>query len=223
MRAQQATTRSRRRSNVSQPADTLNIQWTLTRETVNRVSIELRLPTTGEEAVYPDLVISQPPGLKVDGMLPTWTVVDVTPSTFAMECPEVLPDTGLWLLAPYDPGIRSSLGGYLLAKLQEINATVPLTWLSATRMSDYELLLTFGNVAGSILTAPIGHSWTPLGIPKSEPNNYGAIDFYAVSSTEAVAVWVEDITGETTVTLQEGGMVVDSTGRVLQGGSLLIT
>lgn len=218
-RPQQPTTRNRRVTTIAQPADRLQIQWTLARESAHRVSIELRLPTTGAEAPYPDLVIQGTPALRVNDTLPTWTIVDRTPVSFAMECPEELPEAGQWLLAPYDPAIRSSLGGYLLPKLQDITVTPPVTFAAASRVSDHDVQLTFADVAGVILTSPIGHAWTPLGIPTTQPSGFGAVEFYAVAPAQALATFVEDISGESSIVLAASA-VVDSTGRVFAGGEL---
>lgn len=218
-RPQQPTTRNRRVPTIGQPPDLLQIQWTLARESAHRVSIELRLPTTGAEAPYPDLVIQGTPALRVNDTLPTWTILDRTPVSFAMECPETLPEAGMWLLAPYDPAIRSSLGGYLLPKLQDITVTPPVTFAAASRVSDHDVQLTFADVAGVILTSPIGHAWTPLGIPTTQPSGFGAVEFYAVAPAQALATFVEDISGESSIVLAASA-VVDSTGRVFAGGEL---
>ena len=222
-RPQQPTTRNRRIQTIAQPADRQQIQWTLTRESAHRVSIELRSPQTGLEADFSPLVIMGAPALRVNDTLPTWTLTDLTATSFALECPEDLPEAGLWLLRPYDPAVRSSLGGFLVPKLTEINFTPPVNWIQATILDSNTIRLVFADVVGSILTSPIGHSWTPLGIPTTFPVGYGAIDFYATANTEAVAVFTEDITAESGLSFANPGMVVSSTGQVCAAGDLFFS
>jgi hypothetical protein len=73
-------------------------------------AVEFRLSDGATLASYPDLVIVGTPKLYVDGVLPTWSIVDKTDTGFALECPEVLPANAQWFLGPYDPAIRSSAG-----------------------------------------------------------------------------------------------------------------
>lgn len=223
MRAQQPTTRNRRVVTIAQPADRMQIQWVLTRESAHRVSIEMRYPTTGLPASYPNLTIIGTPKLTVNDTLPTWTLADLTDTSFALECPEDLPLSGNWLLPPYDPAIRTNLGGYLLPKLQTIDAGTELLWIQATLVDPNTVRLVFADVVGSILTSPIGHSWTPLGIPQTTPNSYGAYDFYATASNEALAVFAEDVSAETGLELLNTGMVVTNSGQVLNAGYLNFT
>lgn len=222
-RPQQPTTRNRRVPTIGQPPDRQQIQWTLTRETAHRVSIELRSPQTGLEADFSPLVIMGTPALRVNDTLPTWTLTDLTATSFALECPEALPEAGLWLLRPYDPAVRSSLGGFLVPKLTEITFTPPITWIQVSIIDPHTVQLTFADVVGSILTSPIGHSWTPLGIPTTFPTSFGALDFYAVATTQAIAEFTDDISGESGVRLGTPGMVVSSTGQVCTDGDLFFS
>ncbi len=222
-RPQQPTTRNRRVPTIGQPPDLHQIQWTLARESAHRVSIELRLPTTGAEAPFPDLVIKGTPALKVNDTLPTWTVVDITATSFALTCPEELPDAGMWLLAPYDPAIRSSLGGYLLPKLQEIVTTTPLTLASATRQTSTTATAEIAGAAVALLAAPCLHSYAPLGVPRTTPSAIAAVDWYPISLATVEVIFADDISGEAGIEWPNPGMIVDAQGRVMAAESIIFS
>lgn len=222
-RGQQATTRNRRVPTVAQPTDRLPVLWTLTRETAHRAAVEFRLSDGVSLASYPDLVIVGTPKLIVDGVLPTWSIVDKTDTGFALECPEVLPASAQWFLGPYDPAIRSSLGGYLTPINVSIGSVVNLGIVAITRAGDFAVDVEFDNSTGSIITPQVVGAYLPVALPVTVPNGYSAIAFEATSPTVARITFGSDITGDGYILMSDAGTVVTTTGAWLPPTEHLIT
>ena len=200
----------------------MNMQWSIVLYDQHTIDVELRNPITGLNVAYPDMVITRPPAITVNGTLPTWSLEWLSDVSFRLTCPEELPESGVYILPPYDAGMRTSLGGYLLPKFQDLVAVIPIDITSATRVTDHEVEVQFANVTTSINTLPIGHGWTPLGVPTTTPSGYLATDFFATGNSTAHATFVEDISTESTIVLP-GGCAVDTTGRVCAGGDIPFT
>lgn len=208
---------------MAQPTDRLPVLWTLTRETAHRAAVEFRLSDGVTMASYPDLVIVGTPKLIVDGVLPTWALVDKTDTGFALECPEVLPANAQWFLGPYDPAIRSSLGGYLTPLNVSIGSVVNLGIVAITRAGDFAVDVEFDNVAGSIITPQVVGAYLPVALPVTVPNSYSAIAFEATSPTVARITFGSDITGDGYILMIDAGTVVTTTGAWLPPTEHLIT
>lgn len=221
-RGQQATTRNRRVVTVAQPADQLQILWTLTRETEHRASIEFRLSDGATSAAYPDLVIQGVPKLFVDGVLPTWSLVDKTDTSFALECPESLPASAQWFLGPYDPAIRSSLGGYLTPLNVSIGSVVNLGIVAITRAGDFAVDVEFDNASGSIITPQVVGAYLPVTPPLTAPTGISAASFEATSATTARITFGSDITGDGYINFTDPGSVVTTAGAWLIQGEYAI-
>jgi hypothetical protein len=199
------------------------VLWTLTRETAHRAAVEFRLSDGVTLASYPDLVIVGTPKLIVDGVLPTWSIVDKTDTGFALECPEVLPANAQWFLGPYDPAIRSSLGGYLTPLNVSIGSVVNLGIVAITRAGDFAVDIEFDNVAGSIITPQVVGAYLPVALPVTVPNGYSAIAFEATSPSVARITFGSDITGDGYILMTDAGTVVTTTGAWLPPTEHLIT
>lgn len=208
---------------MAQPTDRLPVLWTLTRETAHRAAVEFRLSDGVTLASYPDLVIVGTPKLIVDGVLPTWSIVDKTDTGFALECPEVLPANAQWFLGPYDPAIRSSLGGYLTPLNVSIGSVVNLGIVAITRAGDFAVDIEFDNVAGSIITPQVVGAYLPVALPVTVPNGYSAIAFEATSPSVARITFGSDITGDGYILMTDAGTVVTTTGAWLPPTEHLIT
>jgi hypothetical protein len=201
----------------------MQVLWTLTRETAHRAAVEFRLSDGATLASYPDLVIVGTPKLYVDGVLPTWSIVDKTDTGFALECPEVLPANAQWFLGPYDPAIRSSLGGYLTPLNVSIGSVVNLGIVAITRAGDFAVDIEFDNVAGSIITPQVVGAYLPVALPVTVPNGYSAIAFEATSPSVARITFGSDITGDGYILMTDAGTVVTTTGAWLPPTEHLIT
>ena len=221
-RGQQATVRNRRVPTVAQPTDRLPVLWTLTRETAHRAAVEFRLSDGATLASYPDLVIVGAPKLYVDGVLPTWSIVDKTDTGFALECPEVLPASAQWFLGPYDPAIRSSLGGYLTPINVSIGSVVNLGIVAITRAGDFAVDIEFDNASGSIITPQVVGAYLPVVPPQTAPTGISAASFEATSATTARITFGSDITGDGFINFTDPGSVVTTAGAWLIQGEYAI-
>lgn len=208
---------------MAQPTDRLPVLWTLTRETAHRAAVEFRLSDGVTLASYPDLVIVGTPKLIVDGVLPTWSIVDKTDTGFALVCPEVLPASAQWFLGPYDPAIRSSLGGYLTPINVSIGSVVNLGIVAITRAGDFAVDIEFDNVTGSIITPQVVGAYLPVVPPKTFPSDLSAASFEATSATTARITFSSDITGDGFIEFVDAGSVVTTAGAWLVQGSYPIT
>ena len=222
-RGQQATTRNRRVPTVAQPSDRLQVLWTLARVTEHRAVVEFSLSDGVTVASYPDLVIVGTPKLYVDGVLPTWSIVDKTDTGFYLECPEVLPASAQWFLGPYDPAIRSSLGGYLTPINVSIGSVVNLDVVEITRAGDFAVDVEFNNSTGSIITPQVTGAYLPVTPPVTFPTGIIAASFEATSATTARITFGSDITGDGYIDFADAGSVVTTAGAWLVQGSYAIT
>lgn len=196
--------------------------WTLTRETAHRAAVEFRLSDGATLASYPDLVIVGTPKLYVDGVLPTWSIVDQTDTGFALECPESLPASAQWFLGPYDPAIRSSLGGYLTPINVSIGSVVNLGIVAITRAGDFAVDVEFDNVTGSIITPQVVGAYLPVVPPQTAPTGISAATFEATSPTTARIGFSSDITGDGFINFADPGTVVTTAGAWLIQGEYTI-
>lgn len=222
-RGQQATVRNRRVPTVAQPADRMQVLWTLTRESEHRAGVEFRLSDGETLASYPDLVIVGTPKLYVNSVLPTWSIVDKTDSSFALVCPEVLPASAQWFLGPYDPAIRSSLGGYLTPINVSIGSVVNLGIVAITRAGDFAVDVEFDNSTGSIITPQVVGAYLPVVPPQTAPTGISAASFEATSATTARITFGSDITGDGFISFTDPGSVVTTAGAWLVQGEYVIT
>lgn len=201
----------------------MQVLWTLTRESDHRAGVEFRLNDGATLASYPDLVIVGAPKLYVDGVLPTWSIVDQTDTGFALECPEALPASAQWFLGPYDPAIRSSLGGYLTPINVSIGSVVNLGIVAITRAGDFAVDIEFDNASGSIITPQVVGAYLPVVPPKTFPSDISAASFEATSATTARITFGSDITGDGFINFTDPGSVVTTAGAWLVQGSYTIT
>lgn len=207
---------------MAQPRDSLPVLWTLTRASEHRAEVEFRLSDGATLASYPDLVIVGTPKLFVNGVLPTWSIVDKTDTSFALECPEVLPASAQWFLGPYDPAIRSSLGGYLTPINVSIGSVVNLGIVAITRAGDFAVDVEFDNATGAIITPQIVGAYLPVTPPQTFPTGLSAASFEATSATTARITFSSDITGDGFIEFADAGSVVTTTGAWLVQGSYTI-
>jgi hypothetical protein len=207
---------------VAQPTDRLPVLWILTRESEHKAAVEFRLSDGATLASYPDLVVTGTPKLYVDGVLPTWSIVDKTDTGFALECPEVLPASAQWFLGPYDPAIRSSLGGYLTPLNVTIGGVVNLGIVAITRAGDFAVDVEFDNSTGSIITPQVGGAYLPVVPPYTFPGGLSATSFEATSATTARITFSSDITGDGYIEFADAGSVVTTAGAWLVQGSYSI-
>jgi len=221
-RGQQATTRNRRVPTVAQPTDRLPVLWTLTRETAHRAAVEFRLSDGATIASYPDLVIVGTPKLFVDGVLPTWSIVDESDTGFSLECPEVLPASAQWFLGPYDPAVRSSLGGYLTPINVSIGSVVNLGIVAITRAGDFAVDVEFDNSTGSIITPQVVGAYLPVVPPQTAPTGISAASFEATSANTARITFGSDVTGDGFISFSDPGSVVTTEGAWLVQGEYTI-
>ena len=207
---------------VAQPTDRLPVLWTLTRETAHRAAVEFSLSDGVTLASYPDLVIVGTPKLYVDGVLPTWSIVDKTDTGFALECPEALPASAQWFLGPYDPAIRSSLGGYLTPINVSIGSVVNLGIVAITRAGDFAVDIEFDNASGSIITPQVVGAYLPVVPPMTAPTGISAATFEATSASTARITFGSDVTGDGFINFTDPGSVVTTAGAWLIQGEYVI-
>ena len=201
----------------------MQVLWTLSRVSEHRAVIEFTLSDGVTLASYPDLVIVGTPKLFVNGVLPTWSIVDKTDTGFYLECPEVLPSSAQWFLGPYDPAIRSSLGGYLTPINVSIGSVVNLGIVAITRAGDFAVDIEFDNVTGSIITPQVVGAYLPVVPPQTAPTGIIAASFEATSATIARITFSSDITGDGYISFTDPGSVVTTAGAWLIQGEYTIT
>lgn len=201
----------------------MQVLWTLSRVSEHRAVIEFTLSDGVTLASYPDLVIVGTPKLFVNGVLPTWSIVDKTDTGFYLECPEVLPSSAQWFLGPYDPAIRSSLGGYLTPINVSIGSVVNLGIIAITRAGDFAVDVEFDNTSGSIITPQVVGAYLPVVPPQTAPTGIIAASFEATSATTARITFSSDITGDGFISFTDPGSVVTTAGAWLVQGEYTIT
>lgn len=201
----------------------MQVLWTLGRVSEHRAVIEFTLSDGVTLASYPDLVIVGTPKLFVNGVLPTWSIVDKTDTGFYLECPEVLPASAQWFLGPYDPAIRSSLGGYLTPINVSIGSVVNLGIVTITRAGDFAVDVEFDNSTGSIITPQVVGAYLPVVPPQTAPTGIIAASFEATSATTARITFGSDITGDGFISFTDPGSVVTTAGAWLIQGEYTIT
>ena len=222
-RGQQATIRNRRVTTLAQPTDTLNIPWILSKPDSDLIYLTFWAQGANAVANYPGNVVTGPPRVTVDGADIAWTLETNAPGFLALRAPADLPSNAVYRVFPFDPAVRSSLGGYLIPQITRALEVEVVPFLSASIADPNRILVQYDVGADYIECAGGINGYFPFAVPSTIPNAYSAQQYQTAGPGTLEILFSDDISGETQISLGSGPLVVTNTLRPCEEGVLDLT